>query len=58
MFTDGSIAKWIVEAFSAIGDGAKQAWHKVTHDPLWAGVAIGFIALAVILLVLKKKAAG
>lgn len=58
MFTGGAFAKWITEAFAAIGDGAKEGWYKVTHDPLWAGVAIGVIALAAIVFVMKKKAAG
>ncbi|MBL8797817.1 MAG: hypothetical protein JNM56_28220 [Planctomycetia bacterium] len=58
MFTGGAFAKWITEAFASIGDAGKQAWHKVTHDPLWAGVAIGVVLLGIVLMVMKKKAAG
>lgn len=49
--------KVLVDLLTSIGDFLKLAAWKVTHEPLWAGVAGGVVLLLIVLIVLRKKKA-
>lgn len=53
----GQMIKFFVDLLTSVGDFLKLAAWKVTHEPLWAGVAIGAVLLLIVLVWLKKKAA-
>ena len=52
----GEILRWVGEKLSALADWFGDVFYKLTHEPLWAGIAIGVIVLIVVLIVLKRRA--
>ena len=50
------LVKWFTDVFSAIGTWVGDVAHKVTHDPLWGGIAIAIIVGIIVLIYLKRKA--
>lgn len=54
----GYFVDWMANVASAVGDWFTQALWKLTHEPLWGGVAIALFLVLVLLAYLKRRAAG
>jgi hypothetical protein len=50
--------KWMAGVASAVGQWLADVAHKLTHDPLWAGIAIALVVVLVVLFFLKRRASG
>jgi hypothetical protein len=52
----GDIARMVTEAMAGMGDWFRTVGHRITHDPLWAGVTLVLVILMISLVVVQRRA--
>ncbi len=50
------ILKWFVDTMNDFGGWLSSIPSKVTHDPIWAGGALGVVVLICVLAAIKAQA--
>ena len=52
----GEVARAVGEKMAGFGETCRDVLTRITHDPLWGGIALGALCLVVILIVMKRRA--
>lgn len=52
----GEVSRAVGEKMAGFGESCREVLNKITHDPLWGGIALGVLVLIVLLIGVNRRA--